>query len=93
MLYLSYNYYNKKDDFSSFCLVWFAATYLPYLPAVFLGHRVTYLFYFLPVMPVICAAVAHMIADQNPPKLVVLFYLGVVVGWFFMMFPFKVIPT
>lgn len=93
MLYLSYNYFNKKDDFSSFCLVWFAATYLPYLPAVFLGHRVTYLFYFLPVMPAICAAVAHMIADQNPPRLVVLFYLGVVVAWFFMMFPFKVIPT
>ena len=44
-------------------------------------------------MPAVCATVAYMIADQNPPKLVGLFYLGVVVAWFFWMFPFKVIPT
>jgi dolichyl-phosphate-mannose-protein mannosyltransferase len=93
MLYLSYTYFNAKDDFSSFNLVWFVSTYLPYLPAVIFGNRVTYLFYFLPAMPAVCAAVAYMIADQNPPKLVVLFYLGVVVAWFFWMFPFKVIPT
>ena len=93
MLYLSYTYFNKKDDFSSFNLVWFAAAYLPYLPAVILGHRVTYLFYFLPAIPAVCAAVAHMIADQNPPRIVVLFYLGVVAGWFFSVFPFKVVPT
>jgi len=31
--------------------------------------------------------------DQNPPKLVVVFYLGVVLLAFFFMFPFKVIPT
>jgi len=93
MLYLSYTYFNKKDDFSSFNLVWFAAAYLPYLPAVILGHRVTYLFYFLPAIPAVCAAIAHMIADQNPPRIVVLFYLGVVAGWFFSVFPFKVVPT
>ena len=93
MMYAAYSYFERQDDFSLFTLVWFAASYLPFLPAVILAHRVTYLFYFLPVMPVICSAVAHMIADQNPPKLVVLFYLGVVVAWFFMMFPFKVIPT
>ena len=93
MLYLSYTYFNAKDDFSSFNLVWFAAAYLPYLPAVIFGNRVTYLFYFLPAMPAVCAAVAYMIADQNPPKLVVLFYLAVVVAWFFWMFPFKVVPT
>jgi dolichyl-phosphate-mannose-protein mannosyltransferase len=93
MLYLSYTYFNKKDDFSSFNLVWFAVTYLPYLPAVILGHRVTYMFYFLLAIPAVCAAVAHMIADQNPPKLVVIFYLGVVAVWFFLAFPFKVVPT
>jgi dolichyl-phosphate-mannose-protein mannosyltransferase len=93
MLYLSYTYFTKEDDFSSFNLVWFAVAYLPYLPAVILGHRVTYLFYLLPAIPAVCAAIAHMIADQNPPKLVVLFYLGVVAVWFFSAFPFKVIPT
>jgi dolichyl-phosphate-mannose-protein mannosyltransferase len=93
MLYMSYAYFTKEDDFSSFSLVWFAVAYLPYLPAVILSHRVTYLFYFLPAIPAVCAAIAYMIADQNPPKLVVLFYLGVVAVWFFSAFPFKVIPT
>lgn len=93
MLYSAYSYFERKDDFSLFMLVWFAATYLPYLPAVIFGHRVTYLFYFLLAMPAVAGAVAHMIADQNPPKAVVLFYLGVVVVWFALMFPFKVFPT
>jgi hypothetical protein len=93
MIYSAYSYYERRDDFSLFILVWFAASFLPYLPAVILGHRVTYLFYFLLAMPAICGAVAHMIADQNPPRLVVIFYLAVVLVWFSLMFPFKVIPS
>ena len=93
MLYLAYDTYTKKGDFSLFTLIWFAITYLPYYPAAVIGHRVTYLFYFLMTMPAVCAGVAYMIADQNPPKLVVLFYLIVVAVSFYLMFPFKVIPS
>ena len=93
MLYLAYDAYAKKGDFSLFTLIWFAITYLPYYPATIIGHRVTYLFYFLMTMPAVCAGVAYMIADQNPPKLVVLFYLIVVAVSFYLMFPFKVIPS
>lgn len=93
MLYLAYDAYTKKGDFSLFTLIWFAITYLPYYPAAVIGHRVTYLFYFLMTMPAVCAGVAYMIADQNPPKLVVLFYLIVVAVSFYLMFPFKVIPS
>ncbi len=93
MLYMAYSYYQKKGDLTLLSLVWFAVTYLPYYPAVILGQRVTYLFYFLATVPAVCAAVAHMIADQNPPRLVVLFYLGVVLLSFLMMFPFKVPPS
>jgi len=82
-----------KDDLALLSFVWFITTYIPYYPAVLVGHRVTYLFYFLPTVPAVCAAVAYMIADQNPPKLVVLFYLGVVLVSFYFLFPFKVIPS
>lgn len=92
--YSAYSYLKqKKSDLALLSVVWFTVTYLPYYPAVLLGNRVTYLFYFLPAMPAVCTAVAYMIADQNPPKLVVLFYLGVVIVSFGLMFPFKVIPT
>ena len=93
MLYSAYSYFDGQNDFSLFVLVWFAASYLPYLPAVILAHRVTYLFYFLLPMPAVAGGVAHMIADQNPPKAVVIFYLSVVLVWFYLMFPFKVIPS
>jgi dolichyl-phosphate-mannose-protein mannosyltransferase len=93
MLYLAYDCYRKKGDFSLFILIWFAVTYLPYYPAVLIAQRVTYLFYFLMTMPAVCAGVAYMISDQNPPKLVVLFYLAVVALSFYWMFPFKVIPS
>ena len=93
MLYASYSYYRKRNDLTLLSIVWFAVTYLPYYPAVIFDQRVTYLFYLLAAVPAVCVAVAHMISEQNPPKLVAVFYLGVVVVAFFFMFPFKVIPT
>jgi dolichyl-phosphate-mannose-protein mannosyltransferase len=93
MLYATYSYYQKRSDLTLLSIVWFAVTYLPYYPATIIDQRVTYLFYLLAAVPAISAAIAHMIMDQSPPKLVVLFYLGVVLVAFFFMFPFKVIPT
>ncbi|HKM78543.1 MAG TPA: phospholipid carrier-dependent glycosyltransferase, partial [Candidatus Bathyarchaeia archaeon] len=92
--YSGYTYIRqKKNDLALLSIVWFVVTYLPYYPVVLLGNRVTYLFYFLPTIPAVCTTISYMIADQNPPKLVVLFYLGVVLVSFCLMFPFKVIPT
>ena len=93
MLYATYSYYQKRSDLTLLSIIWFAVTYLPYYPAAIIDQRVTYLFYMLATVPAICAAIAHMISDQNPPKLVVAFYLGIVLLAFFFMFPFKVIPT
>jgi hypothetical protein len=92
--YSGYAYLKQnRNDLALLSLIWFLVTYIPYYPAVLFGNRVTYLFYFLPTIPSVCIAISYMIADQNPPKLVVLFYLGVVLVSFYLMFPFKVIPT
>jgi len=93
MLYAGYSYYQRKSDLTLFSIVWFAVAYLTYFPLVIIGHRVTYLFYFLLPLPAVCAAIAHMIADQNPPKLVLAFYMIVVLISFYLLFPFKVFPT
>ncbi len=93
LLYSGYSYYQQRSDLTLLTLVWFAITYLPYYPAVIFDERVTYLFYFLATVPAVCAAIAHMVADQNPPRLVVLFYLAVVLFVFYQMFPFKAIPS
>jgi predicted membrane-bound dolichyl-phosphate-mannose-protein mannosyltransferase len=93
LLYCSYNYFQRRDDLSLVSLVLFAATCLPFYPAVILGERVTYLFYFLSAVPAVCAAIAYMIADTKLPRLVVIFYLAVVVYIFVVMFPFQRLPT
>ena len=88
VLYCAYNYYQHRDDLSLLIVAVFAATYLPFYPAVILGERVTYLFYFLQTVPAVCAAVAYMVIDTRLPKYVVLFYLLVVIYAFYRMFPF-----
>lgn len=90
--YSGYVYWRQKKDIALLSLIWFIVTYLPYYPAVIFGNRVTYIFYFLPAIPAVCTSISYMIADQNPPKLVVLFYLGVVLVSFYFLFPFKVVP-
>jgi len=93
LLYCSYNYYQRRDDLSLVSIVLFAGTYLPFFPAVILGERVTYLFYLLPAVPAVCGAIAYMIADTKLPRVVVIFYLAVVLYIFVVMFPFQRIPT
>lgn len=93
LLYCSYNYFQKRDDLSLVSLALFSVTYIPFYPAVILGQRVTYLFYFLGAVPAVCAAIAYMIADTKLPKLVVIFYLAVIVYIFIFMFPFQRIPS
>jgi len=93
LLYCAYNYIQRRDDLSLVSIALFTLTYLPFYPATIIGERVTYLFYFLSAVPAVCAAIAYMIADTKLPKLVVLFYLAVVVYIFIVMFPFQRIPT
>jgi predicted membrane-bound dolichyl-phosphate-mannose-protein mannosyltransferase len=92
MLYNVYRYYETRSDFSLFMLAWFSMTYLPFFPAAIFGHRIMYIFYFLNTVPAVAASIAGMIVDQAPPRIVVIFYIAAVVGAFYMMFPFKVIP-
>jgi dolichyl-phosphate-mannose-protein mannosyltransferase len=43
---------------------WFAATYLVWIPLTIITNRVTFVFYFLPVIPAICIGVAMAIKDM-----------------------------
>jgi hypothetical protein len=75
-----------------FMLAWFSMTYLPFIPAAVLGHRIMYIFYFLNTVPAVAASVAGMIVDQAPPRVIVVVYIAAVIAAFYMMFPFKVLP-
>jgi hypothetical protein len=44
----------KKNQAALFGVAWFAGTYLPWIPMSLITNRVSFIFYFLPVVPSIC---------------------------------------
>lgn len=92
MFYTAYSYYETKSEFALFILAWFSMTYFPFFPAALIGHRIMYIFYFLNTVPAVAASIAYMIAKESPPKIIVAIYAGAVIGAFYTMFPFRVIP-
>ncbi len=90
--YMAYLYGRKKDNSSLFVIAWFTCTYLPFYPMWIIGHRISYIFYFLNTIPSVCAAVTFLILDQRPPKILIGVYLIAVIVSFILLFPFKIIP-
>lgn len=92
VVYSAYSYRRTRSEFALFTLAWFSMTYLPFFPAAIFGHRIMYIFYFLNTVPAIAASIANMLVEQSPPKVITIIYIGAVVGAFYAMFPFKIIP-
>ncbi|OGD54849.1 hypothetical protein A3K80_01345 [Candidatus Bathyarchaeota archaeon RBG_13_38_9] len=100
ILYVGYSYYRKRDNFTLFTLLWFALTYLPYYPMVFLGNRVMYIFYFLSTIPAVCLAIAYGLLELRNVNvkivrfhnILIVIYLMLVLVGFYIYFPFKTIP-
>ncbi len=79
-------------QFSLFVVAWFAITYLPFYPMSLFAHRIMYIHYFLDTMPAVCAAIGHASIQARIPRIYVFGYLGLVLYFFAMMFPFKGAP-
>jgi predicted membrane-bound dolichyl-phosphate-mannose-protein mannosyltransferase len=57
MCYMVYERVRNKTEVSLFALLWFAATYLVWIPLVALTDRQTFLFYFYPTVGAVCIAI------------------------------------
>jgi len=73
-------------------LAWAAANYVPFYAFVLLNHRITYLYYFLPVVPALAVAMALLLRRSGLPRLVTVGFLGAVVWGFLAYFPFRQVP-
>lgn len=58
MCYMLYEFIRRKTDTSLFVLLWFAATYLLWIPLVLITDRLTYVYYFYPAVGAVCIGVA-----------------------------------
>ena len=83
----------RRDEVPSLALVLFVVTFLPYWPAALLAHRISYIFYFLPVLPAVAMAAAHLMYAPAVGRLVRWAYVGAVLLGFYVYFPFRQVPS
>ena len=81
---------SRKSQLGMFTLCWSLAMYLPFFPLAIFGGRVSYIFYFLPVVPALAISVALLL--ERFPVTVRVSYLAVYLFGFASLFPFRTLP-
>ena len=82
----------RRSRLAAWTLVWAGASWLPYVFLVAVSGRVTYLYYFLPVVPAIAIAVALLLRRSGLHRAVAWGFVAVYLLGFLAYFPFRQIP-
>jgi hypothetical protein len=84
--------WKRKSRLAAWSVVWAAANYLPYVALAVLSQRITYIYYFLPVIPALAVATALLLRRSGLPRFVTVGYVAVFLAGFAAYFPFRQIP-
>ncbi len=84
--------WRRKNRLALWAVVWAAANYLPYVGLSLVNHRITYIYYVLPVIPAIAIAVAMLLRRARLPNVVTIGFVLLYVAGFAAYFPFRRIP-
>jgi hypothetical protein len=92
VLFVAWLGWRTGNVLAVWALVWAAANFLPFVWLALVSQRVTYLYYFLPVVPALAVAVALLLTRARLPRVVVWGYLVAYALGFLAYFPFREIP-
>jgi hypothetical protein len=84
--------FRTRDPAARWAVLWAAANYLPFVFIALVSERVMYLFYFLPVVPAVAAALAVLLTRSGLPRFVQWGFLVAFTLGFFAYYPFRTIP-
>jgi predicted membrane-bound dolichyl-phosphate-mannose-protein mannosyltransferase len=84
--------FRTGDPVARWAVLWAAANYLPFVFIALASERVMYLFYFLPVVPAVAAALAVLLTRSGLPRFVQWGFLVAFTLGFFAYYPFRTIP-
>jgi predicted membrane-bound dolichyl-phosphate-mannose-protein mannosyltransferase len=77
------------SETAALTLAWFAASLLPFMAASLIWQRISYIFYFLPVLPSIVIAAGACFLAPGVPRLILCGYLLAVLIGFYGFFPYR----
>ena len=84
--------WRTRSRLAIWSIVWAAANYLPYVLLAILSQRITYIYYFLPVVPAVAVAVAILLLRSGLPRLALWGFIAAYAVGFAAYFPFRQIP-
>jgi 4-amino-4-deoxy-L-arabinose transferase-like glycosyltransferase len=92
VLFATWLAWRTRNRLARWCVAWAAANYLPYVVLAIVNHRITYIYYFLPVIPAIAMAVALLLLRSGLPRFILWGFVVAYVVGFAAYFPFRHIP-
>ncbi len=84
--------WRRRSRLALWALAWGGANYLVYYPMVLVDHRITYLYYMLPVVPAMAVATALLLDRSRLPGTVRWVFLAAFAVAFIAYFPFRQLP-
>ena len=92
MLFLGWFAWRRRSRLAIWSLAWAGANYVPYVFLGLLSQRITYIYYFLPVIPAVAVAIAILLLRSGLPRFVLWGYIVAYAVGFAAYFPFRQIP-
>ena len=92
LVFAAWAAWRRRDPLATWATIWGAANYLPYVALALVSDRVMYLYYMLPVVPAVAAAVAVFITRAGLPPVVRWAFVGLFAAGVVAYFPFRTIP-
>ena len=84
--------WRTRSRLATWSIAWAAANYLPYVLLAIFSQRITYIYYFLPVVPAVAVAVAILLLRSGLPRFVLWGFIAAYAVGFAAYFPFRQIP-
>jgi predicted membrane-bound dolichyl-phosphate-mannose-protein mannosyltransferase len=81
-----------RNGLALWAVAWGAANYLPFVVLAIITHRIMYIYYLLPAVPAIAAAIAILLVRARLPRFVLWGFVAAYVVGFAAYFPFRQIP-
>ena len=84
--------WRRHSRLALWSLGWALANYMPFVALALVQSRITYIYYFLPVVPALAVAVALLLLRSGLPRFVLWPYIGAYVAGVIAYFPFRQVP-